>query len=308
MARKEAEVTKGEAAEPEVREQLPATVEPQSTAMAVMADYGEEARAGFENNDLRDKMIPFLQILQDLSPQVKQKLVPGAEVGMLINSVTNELWSGTLGKCVFLPCVKQRKYMAWRPRKLGGGLVGAYDESDPVVMEALRKCGGRPQGPMPIKWGEDERTGEKIVTVELVETVYVYGMLMNENGTEFTGPALIPFKSKGLGAWRQWNTAMEGLRNHPPLYAFRTRVFTFEDKGKAGDLFHNWRFAPLGDNWLESLIPPGDPLLLEAREFARQVNAGTVKVDYEGEGHGVGDTTGTGVAAGGGEDDDEAPF
>jgi len=60
-------------------------------------DYGDHLGAGFEDTTTEDFAMPFLGILQDLSPAVKDGIVEGAKIGMFINTATNELYDGEKG-------------------------------------------------------------------------------------------------------------------------------------------------------------------------------------------------------------------
>ena len=83
-------------------------------------DFERDAGAGLEGADKDSYAIPFLVILQPLSPQVAQGTVAGAKPGMLLNSVTNELFEEAL----IVPCAFQRRWVRWAPRETGGGFKG----------------------------------------------------------------------------------------------------------------------------------------------------------------------------------------
>jgi|CXWL01.1.fsa_nt_gi hypothetical protein len=285
------------------QEQLPATTN--TTALAAVNDYGEDSGAGFESNDTRDKMIPFLTILQDLSPQVKgETKVPGAEIGMLYNTVTGELWPADKG-VVIQPVMKHRLWVPWIPRAKGGGFPEDHPpmESDnPVVLRLLEAVGGRPKGALPLV-----KNAKGEVEVEVVETVYLYAFILNDEGNEIAGPAMIAFKSTGIGPWRQWNTSMELLKGRPPIFANRARLKTTDHKNKVGQISKNWLIQPFKENWAASLISPATEagLLAQAKDFIAQIKGGLVKVDLSGAGQG--DSGGAGGASGD-LPEEEAPF
>ena len=90
--------------------------------------------AGGEDASAQDMMIPYLTILQALSPQLnKQKgeFIQDAEQGEFFNSATNQTFSGEDG-IMIIPVYYQRKYTEWVPRIDGGGLVG---EHGPEILE-----------------------------------------------------------------------------------------------------------------------------------------------------------------------------
>ncbi len=94
--------------------------------LAVPFDFEADAGAGMEGTDSDSFAIPFLRILQKLSPQcdkAKAEYVEGAEPGMLFNSVSGRLYDGDEG-VHFLPCVFQRRFLQWAPRGSDEGFKG----------------------------------------------------------------------------------------------------------------------------------------------------------------------------------------
>ena len=64
-------------------------------------NYGDMAQAGYENTGQQDQLIPFLAILQALSPQVQQgtpEYIEGARTGQLFNTATREVIDGQKGE------------------------------------------------------------------------------------------------------------------------------------------------------------------------------------------------------------------
>ena len=63
-----------------------------------------------------DLALPFLKVLGQLSPEINKrdgKYVRGAEPGMILNSVTKELFDGSKGIDV-IPCFYKREYLEWQ--------------------------------------------------------------------------------------------------------------------------------------------------------------------------------------------------
>lgn len=289
--------------EPEVAAPSQELVPAATTALAPVNDYGADAGAGFESNDTRDKMIPFLTILQDLSPQVKgETKVPGAEIGMIFNTVTQEMWAADKG-VVIQPVMKHRLWVPWIPRAKGGGFPEDHapmESDNPIVLKLLEACGGRPKGALPLV-----KNAKGEVEVEVVETVYLYAFILSDDGAEVQGPAMIAFKSTGIGPWRQWNTSMELLKGRPPIFANRARIKTTDHKNKVGQISKNWLIQPFRENWAASLISPSTEagLLAQAKEFISQIKGGLVKVDLSEAGQ-----SDSGVGGGADLPDEEAPF
>ena len=72
-----------------------------STALAIMSDLEQDAGAGFDGMTTEDYALPFLRLLTSTSPEVGE--VDGALPGMILNSVTGELFDGKKGIAV-VPC------------------------------------------------------------------------------------------------------------------------------------------------------------------------------------------------------------
>ena len=103
--------------------------------------FEADANVGSQNIEQEDLALPFIKVLGQLSPEVNKrdagKYVQGAEPGMILNSVTKELFDGAKGIEV-LPCSYERKYLQWKPRELGGGLVSIHAVDDPIVKTTKR--------------------------------------------------------------------------------------------------------------------------------------------------------------------------
>lgn len=90
-----------------------------------------------------DIAIPFLNILQDLSPQVRKgpNQIPGCESGDIFESVTSASWKGEQGVSV-VPCAFQKRFVEWVPRENGGGFVASH-ENDKILLECTPGEKGR---------------------------------------------------------------------------------------------------------------------------------------------------------------------
>ena len=70
------------------------------------------------NMTQEDLALPFLKVLGQLSPECNKrdaKHVEGAEPGMIINTVTNEIYDGVKGIDV-VPVHYKRQYIEWQDR------------------------------------------------------------------------------------------------------------------------------------------------------------------------------------------------
>jgi hypothetical protein len=256
-------------------------------------DFGEHAGGGMENVNSNDIAIPFLGIIQQLSPQIldgEEKFIPDAKVGMLYNTVTNEL-IGDGSQAIFVPCCKESKYVEWIPRDQGGGLVGMHEPGSAFV----NACKAAAKDQFKLKTDEDH---------DLIETHYVYGMLLNEaNGTNVETPIVIGFSSSKIKVYKQQlMTRIRTVKGNPPMYAFRFAITTILAKNKANQPYHNFKIDPVNGAMVDSANLPGsefEVLLTEGKSLVEAVHGGTAKADHDSNDAGQGGQGG----AGGGEDE-----
>ena len=96
-------------------------------------DYMESSNRGNEDVGFDDLTIPRLDVIQDLSPQHKKnkpEFIPGAEVGMLFNSVTSQLYGSEV---MIVPVYFRKEWIIWKDQKEGGGFRGAHATQQEAV-------------------------------------------------------------------------------------------------------------------------------------------------------------------------------
>ena len=246
------------AAEP----QLPVPVAPITSAVATFGNMEAIAGYGLEDTTADDYAIPFLRILQPLSPQVVDKTVEGAEAGDIIETATDELYT----EVDLIPCVYQRRFVEWKPREMGGGFIGMHEAGSPVVESAVRQ-------------------GNKDVLKngnELQNTAQFYCLLKTDSG-EWV-PVVIPMASTQLKRARRWLSMMSGQKMDgskgsftPPIFAYSYTLKTASESNNAG----TWWSWDIG----KSQDVSSEELFNQAFAFAKSVKGG--KVAPQG---GVGDT------------------
>lgn len=117
-------------------------IKPQSTEMAA-TDFNplEDAGMGMEGATHESFAIPFIGVLQKISPQCEETdtaYIEGAKAGMLFESVNKSLFDGKDG-ITFVQCAYRRTFVRWGPRGgEGGGFKGEYA---PEVVAAMREAG-----------------------------------------------------------------------------------------------------------------------------------------------------------------------
>ena len=95
--------------------------------------FQADSGVGLENVEAGDMAIPFIALLQALSPQVKKKTLEGAEDGMFMNTVTSKLYE----KLHVIPCAFSKAWVEWVPREKGGGFV-AQHTTDELMLQTTR--------------------------------------------------------------------------------------------------------------------------------------------------------------------------
>ncbi len=90
--------------------------------------------------DSSEMQIPFIRIIQAMSPQANKKddaYIEGSGQGDAFNTVTNEFWGGDDGLIV-VPCYQETKFLEFVPLDNGGGFVGEIEPSHPDIQKATR--------------------------------------------------------------------------------------------------------------------------------------------------------------------------
>jgi hypothetical protein len=227
----------------------------------IMDDILEFAGEGatFDSSEMQ---IPFIRILQAMSPQLKKReaeYIEGAEQGDMFNTVTGDKFKGEDGMIV-LPCYQTVKYLEFVPRDLGGGFQGEISPTDPVLQKTTRN-------------------GSKEILPnghELVKSDQHFCLVIDADG--ITQPVVIDMKSTQLKVSRRWKTkiAMQKVKHPktgamvlPPLFATQWKFTTVEESNDQGSWF-NYAIEKIG------LVNDRD-LLQEALTFRNSVAAGELK-------------------------------
>lgn len=250
-------------------------------------DFGADAGDGFEGQTSEDYAIPFISVLQGLSPQCEDEEL-GARPGMLYNTVTEEVYSGKEG-IEIVPVVTQHVFVEWVPRDQGGGFVGIH-QIDSDVVKAAREAS--------TEFG-------KFFTPEgntLTETFYVYGLMVDEDGNEMV--VVLPFTSTKISVYKKWNTRLGTFRiggQRPPLFAHRVRVTTEKQDNTKGS-FYNLVLKPAEGDMKSSLLNPKGDVFAAAKAARELVTGGNARVAYDSQEQDAGATPSAPKS------DDETPF
>tara|TARA_Y100001963_G_scaffold101588_1_gene139761 strand:- start:8027 stop:8800 length:774 start_codon:yes stop_codon:yes gene_type:complete len=189
-----------------------------------------EGMEGFGAEFSKDETaIPFVKILQSMSPQCKKaedEYVEGAEEGDLFHTVLNKSYK----KMYFIPCRFQHTLIQWKNREQGGGFVAAYEVNDPAKPRT-------------------ERQGNKDVCLDdpesyLENTMQYISLVYDEEGNEL-GPAVLSFKSSGLKYARRFNASLSakklrtsaGKEFRAPIFSHLYELTTMPERNDQGSWF-----------------------------------------------------------------------
>lgn len=90
---------------------------------------------GSEDVTSKDIILPRIDVLQALSPQIKKKdpkYIEGAEQGQVFNTLSGELYGDSI---TFIPVVFKREFIVWQDREAGGGFRGAFTAEEEAEHE-----------------------------------------------------------------------------------------------------------------------------------------------------------------------------
>ena len=229
-------------------------------------DWQQSEVSGFEATRQEDLGIPFLSILQSLSPQIKKTdpnyetmKIDGAGEGDIINSLTNTvLYTQGRDPIKFIPCYHERLFVEWKPREAGGGLVKMHRNAS-ILNECRRN--ERNQDVM--------KNGNNVVT-----TSYFYGILLTVDGPQ---PAVIGMSSTKISHARDWLNQMMAIklsgpngRFTPPMFSHIYSLSTTGESNTKGS-WYGWNIQVLGQLNDQALI---EKAVKMATDSAAQARAG----------------------------------
>lgn len=206
---------------------------------------------GLEDMGADDYALPFLKLIQGLSPERDEdsdQYLEGAKEGMIFNSVTRELIDGKEGLEV-VPVHVRSLVVEWTPRNQGGGFIAEY---------------------------RNRQEAQEYVTPgnELKDTI-TYTVLFRPAGTDRPfQPALLGMESTKLKVARTWNSQLsmlrvpvevegEVIRVKPDIFMTRWLLASVKQENNKGKFF-NFSIRNLG-------LVEDASLLTEARQLRETV-------------------------------------
>ena len=186
-----------------------------------LSEMMEDAKLG-GTLSLADISIPYLYILQGLSPQVNpdhDKYIEGAKPGMLYLTGLEIVCDGRDEGIQVVPCYYERLITEWLPRETGGGLVASHDPSSEILNDVKQQADGKSFLP----------NGHQVI-----ETAYHY-MLAKNPKSGVWHQAIAPFKSTALKASRRMNstistTMIPGTDKRAPRFLYMWQLKTVKEQ------------------------------------------------------------------------------
>jgi len=222
----------------------------------------DDANKGSQNIAQDDLALPFLKVLSHLSPEINKqhaKYLEGAKPGMIMNTVTNELFDGGEGINV-LPVFYKRQYIEWQERGAGTGAPVNIYEASAKLPQTTR--------------GKDNK--DRLANGNYLETTAShFVLLLGKSPTT----ALISMKATQLKISRKWNSLMMGIKMQgknglftPPTYSHIYNLKAVQMSNDKGTWF-GWDVSLKG--------PIKDKSLYEvAKTFSDRVNKGEVEAKH----------------------------
>jgi hypothetical protein len=228
-----------------------ALAERQAQELAALNEQfaGEAAGEGFEEADRDSYAVPFLKLLQDLSPEVDRKkgtAIEGAQSGMLYNTATGALFPVPPGALI-LPVHFSRCFLHWQPRDEGGGFLGRVSVAEVADMKTRPSADG--EQPTAALWLED---GTYLMDTR--EHYCLAAPWQDDGMPETLEMAVISMASTQIKVSKRWMSAMQarkikgvnGQLVTPPMYSRFWRA-TNQVQSRDTNAWYLWNMTPAQD-------------------------------------------------------------
>ena len=235
----------------------------QGGALALPDDFAaqllQDSGLGMELAKAMDFALPFLYVLQALSPQVQprdSKYVEGAAAGMLMDTVNLTLWDAENEPVELIPVEFESVVNEWIPRDAGGGFIATHRSR--AEAEASQKEG-----------------------TQLVDTANHYVLAKTPDGEWVQ--AVLSLTSTKLRASRKWMSVQRGVlvnsgnkRVPAPTFSRRYLLQSIPEQ-KDKHHYYNVKISPVEGNegWV------ADPMVYQAaKDFYAALKAGRRGADF----------------------------
>ncbi len=207
-------------------------IEKKQTNTGLAKAFGQgEKETGFEGLKSKDFAIPYIALLQPISPQVmpgKSKFMPDARPGMFLDSATEELSE----KMRIIPCFYRNSMVEWVPREKGGGFVAAHE---PGMEKGLDR---NDKGQYLMKGKDGKENGNVIM-----DTRYFFCLQLKEEGDPRM--VVLALQSTQIKKAKNWLTKMDamravgegGVKFKPPMFSHTWVVSSLPEQNQKGSYF-----------------------------------------------------------------------
>lgn len=227
-----------------------------------------------DNLGSQDLTIPFLKILQKLSPECDKdnvEFIPEAEPGMIMNTATKQLYKPEEGVQVVIATVR-RELTEWAPRESDKGMIANH---------------GTDLSPLRNEQNTRNERGQ-VFTKDgnmLVEAMQYYVMVVDPE-TGMFDPAIISMASTNMKPAKDLNLMIKTAKFKTPdgrlINNVSSFVYVYSMKTqKRSNNQGTWYVFKPERICLTDQLPDGINTLKAANEFKKAVLGGTVKGDHE---------------------------
>lgn len=248
-----------------------------AVAMADFMDVSDFGGAGFEGTDKDSYSIPFIHLLQKMSPMCDEDsaaYVEGAKAGMLYNTVTGELYDGKEGVEI-IPCFFKRTFIHWGPREGEGG--GFKGEFTPAQIDDMKANGEIVEFEGALLKPLENGKLDKKKCEQFVDTRSHFILIKGKDGS--FSQALMPLSSTQVKASKNLMMALSQKkvdtpvgRKTPPTFANVVKATTFGQSNDKGS-WSGYKFELAG-------MVTDRATYEDAKAFYTGIAAGEVTVDF----------------------------
>ena len=243
-------------------------------------DFLDDVGSGMEGTDKESFAIPFLTVLQKISPQVDEaepEYIEGAKGGMFLNTVNQRLYDGEKG-VIFLPCAYQRRFIHWGPRGGdGGGFKGEMlpEEATKLFDNGTVKRGDDGK----LYFPKDDGSIDTKKCDYLSDARNHFGILVDEE-TGMASRVLLSLTSTQIKKSKQLMSMLDEVKVKgpngyvtPPTWANRVRLTRTMESNDQGSWYG---IKPV----LEGFVTEAS-LYQMGKDFHKTIASGEAKVNYE---------------------------
>lgn len=243
----------------------------ETNALATASAFDDFSGDGFGHTSASDFIIPRVGIVGSLSPQLKKnkaEYIEGAEEGDLVDvAMSKILAKGFKDETFpFLPVVRVKEAITWKPRTAGGGIV-----KRDILNEEFEAYAAREGAVQNEKFEFKLSNGN-----EIINTNQFYGINLID-GT----PCFIPMKKSNLKIARKWMTKMRSIKlpngKGAPMFYRTWNIGSFLDSGNGNE----WPNFTVNDGPLLQEVDGWQDIFTAATELLKIIDSGDFRADVD---------------------------